>query len=66
MAQIINSKENFLIEFHFYEDGVFLTKSTDNGEVAPPNRICSIIDECGSLYKSHFGNSCKRLYFMYK
>jgi len=66
MAQVIGSKENFLIEFHFYEDGVFLTKSTDKDIVLPQGCICSIIDECGSLYRSHFRNSSKRLYIMYK
>lgn len=66
MAQIIGSKENFLIEFHFYENGVFLTKNTDSGEILPKGCICSIVDECGSLYRSHFGYSSKRLYVMYE
>ena len=66
MAQVIGSKENFFIEFHFYENGVFLTKSTDKDTVLPPGCICSMIDDCGSLYRSHFGNSSKRLYVMYE
>ena len=65
MASIISSNEVFKIEFHFYEDGIFLTKDTDNSEIAPKNRICSCVDYDGKLFKSHFGNSVKRLYVKY-
>ncbi len=63
MARIIGCKEEFIVEFHFYENGIFLTKEGE-GHLAPKDRICGDIDLDGSLYKCHFGSKSKRLYVM--
>lgn len=65
MYKVIGTSDRFNIEFHFYEDGIFLTKEGE-GHLAPAGRICGFDDPDGSIYRSHFGNSHKRLYIKHK